>query len=570
MQTLERLDAAGLAAVLRSYRDALRLHQERINRLNVFPVPDGDTGTNMALTAQSVVDGLPELAAGPDGLAEVAQAIRHGSLMGARGNSGVILSQILRGLADVAAAAGPDGLDGAGVARALRQASEGAWKAVQHPVEGTILSVARAAAEGAEQASAGGADLVRVLDAARDAADAALERTPEQLPALAAAGVVDSGGAGLLLLLDAFLDVVADRRIDPPAPSGAAPSTPTGTPGCPGPPLVGSPAPAGTEARPAAGGRGTRYEVMYLLDAPDEAIGAFRAVWAGLGDSIVVVGGDGLYNCHIHTDDIGAAVEAALDVGRPRRIRVSDLWDEVEEERWVREAAAGPAAPPEPETPLACAVVAVCAGEGVARIFRSLGVSRVVAGGQSMNPSTAELLAAIDDAPAGELVVLPNNKNVVPVAEAAAAAATKRVEVVPTRGVPEGFAALLDYDPEAPAAANRAAMEAAAARIVAGEVSRAVRSSRCPVGPIAAGDYLGLARDGIRSVAPGLVEATCGLLDTLVDGAHHEIVTLIVGEGATPADTRRVTSWLEEHHPGVAVEVHQGGQPLYPYLLGVE
>jgi dihydroxyacetone kinase-like predicted kinase len=306
---------------------------------------------------------------------------------------------------------------------------------------------------------------------------------------------------------------------------------------------------------------------MYLLEADDSTLPAFKEVWAGIGDSIVVVGGDGLWNCHIHTNDIGAAVEAALDAGRPRDIRVTDLHDQVEEERWVREAA--PMLDDELLRPVACAVVAVAAGDGIGRILRSLGVQRIVAGGQSMNPSVAQLLEAVDGVPADDVVVLPNNKNIVAVAQQAADLSAKRVVVVATRGVAEGLAALVAYDPDTDAATNAADMSAAAESVAAGEVTRAVRASSCDLGPIAEGDYLGIARDGIRAVDPSLAGATTGLLQVLL-AADHELVTLIEGDGSTAAETRRVTEWLAEHRPDVAVEVHHGGQPLYPYLVGIE
>jgi uncharacterized protein len=311
---------------------------------------------------------------------------------------------------------------------------------------------------------------------------------------------------------------------------------------------------------------------MYFLDAPDEAIPAFKDVWAGIGDSIVVVGGDGLWNCHIHTGDIGAAIEAALDVGRPRSIRVTDLLEQVEEERWVREAAGAGEVDEEPlhvREPVTTAVVAVAAGNGVKRIFYSLGVQGIVAGGQSMNPSTAELLEVVERVPADQVVVLPNNKNIIPVAEQVAAHTAKAVRVVPTRGVAEGFAALMGYDPESPADENAKEMASLAAGVTAGEVTQAVRDSTSEAGPIRAGDFLGLSRRGIVAVSPTVTEAAFTLLGALV-GEGHEIVTLIEGEGATPADTRRISEWLAENHPQVGVEVHHGGQPLYPYLFGIE
>jgi DAK2 domain fusion protein YloV len=544
--TLERLASDDVRRVVVGFRDALRAHQETINRLNVYPVPDGDTGTNMALTLESVVTELD--AAGPD-MAATCKAVSHGSLMGARGNSGVILSQILRGLASTFAE--HDDCDARCVADGLAAAADGAYGAVMRPIEGTILTVVRELSEAAKGAAANGRPLVEVLEAARTAGQSALDRTPELLPVLKEAGVVDAGGAGLLLLVDATLHVVDGRPM--PEPEPVAPVV-----------LV----QGGHVVHHGEGDvSDLRYEVMYFLEAPDETIPAFKDVWAGIGDSIVVVGGDGIWNCHIHTDDIGASIEAALDCGRPRDIRVTDLIEQVEEERWVREAE--PDASPALLREVATAVVAVATGEGIRRIFHSLGVQSVVTGGQSMNPSTQQLLEAVEAAPAPEVVILPNNKNIIPVAEQVDALTDKTVRVVKTRGVTEGFAALLAYDPDAGLGPNADGMQAAADNVVAGEVTRAVRASSFDGGPIAEGDWLGIARDGIRVVEQSLPNAVTSLLDELVDD-DHEIVTLIEGEGSGAAATRTVTEWLSEHRPEVAVEVHHGGQPLYPYLIGIE
>jgi len=529
-----------------SFRDLLRSHQEPINRLNVYPVPDGDTGTNMALTMESVVSALADVPAGD--MAAACTAIGHGALMGGRGNSGVILSQVLRAMTG-RCAGGPE----AGplvVAEALVAASASAYEAVNRPVEGTILTVLREASAAADLAAGGGADLAGVFDAARVAGADALARTPELLPVLKEAGVVDAGGAGFLLLLDAALHVVAGRPL-------------------PEPPAVQEP----TIPIVAHGGGGheasdLRYEVMYLLEADDSTVPVFKEVWAGIGDSIVVVGGDGLWNCHIHTDDIGAAVEAALDAGRPRNIRVTDLIEQVEEERWVREAEGGDD-DLEPVHPVTCAVVAVATGDGVRRILRSFGVHRIVAGGQTMNPSVADLLEAVEAVPAADVIVLPNNKNIVPVALQVDALTTKTVRVVPTRGIAEGFAALVAYDPDARADPNALDMQKAAEAVVAGEVTRAVRDSTADGVAITTGDWLGIARDGIKVVDQSLSDAVTRLLGELVD-PDHELVTLVEGEGASVGDTRHVTEWLHENHPDLAVEVHHGGQLLYPYLIGIE
>jgi len=424
------------------------------------------------------------------------------------------------------------------VADALVVASDLARRAVVRPVEGTILTVARAAGEGATVARQAGGDLLAVVEGARKSAARALEETPTMLEALARAGVVDAGGCGYLLLLDALLTVLDGRPMpDPPhEPEGA---TTTGR------------ARPVERARPGseAGGErsapvGPRYEVMYLLEAADDTISDFKEVWAGLGDSIVVVGGDGLWNCHIHTDDIGAAIEACMDAGRPRGIRVAG---------------------PPPRT----GVVAVVSGEGVGRILRSLGVHHQVPGGQSMNPSTAQILAEVEALGSDQVIILPNNPNICPVAEQVDDLTDKSVRVVPTGSIVEGFAALLAYDPAAGVEANEAAMRASAARVVPAEVTRAVRDAPTAAGDVHEGDWIGLSREGVVAVADSAAGATVDLLHRLLE-PEHELVTLIEGEGATPADTRHITAWLGNEHPDVAVEVHHGGQPLYPYLLGIE
>ncbi len=554
------LGAEQLRAVMVTFRDALRSHQQILNRLNVYPVPDGDTGTNMALTLEAVVQELDKVAAGGD-MADVCRAMAHGSLMGARGNSGVILSQLLRGIAErLGPKADAEPFD---LAAALVAASDLAYKAVVRPVEGTILTVARAAGEGARAGCEAGAHLLAVVEGARIAAAEALAATPTMLEALARAGVVDAGGSGYVLLLDALLTVLDGRPL--PEPAAVAPAAKSAVD------VAG-----GLDHRLTAGfpgmeeGLDLRYEVMYLLDAADSTIPAFREVWAGIGDSIVVVGGEGLWNCHIHTDDIGAAIEAGLDAGRPRQIRVTDLTEQVEEERWVRDSAGMPdAGTEESGPPPTTAVVAVVAGEGLGRILRSLGVLRLVHGGQSMNPSTEDLLAAVEAVPSHQVVVLPNNKNIQAVAGQVDGLTTKTVRVVPTSSIVEGFAALLDYDPAAGADDNAAAMSASARRVVPAEVTRAVRDAETEAGAVQAGDWIGLGPGGVLAVADTVAGATLRLLDALVVPGH-ELVTLIEGDGSSPADTRRITEWVREERPEVAVEVHHGGQPLYPYLLGIE
>lgn len=556
MKVLDRLGPEHLRAVIVGYRDALAAHRETLNRLNVYPVPDGDTGTNMSLTLESVVAELPS--AGPDvDMVAICRAVAHGSLMGARGNSGVILSQVLRGLTDGLSKG--ESIDAATLADALAASSAAAYRAVMHPVEGTILTVIREASEAAVDRR--DASLVEVLEAAAEAARDALERTPELLAVLADAGVVDAGAAGLVLFFEVLLHVAAGRPVPEPAPDTPGPTN-----------VSGSTTPNGAGEAHSAGG--PRYEVMFLLDAPDEVIDEFKSCWDGLGDSIVVVGGDGTWNCHVHTDDIGAAVEAGIRAGKPHRIEVTDLSEQVAHVACLNaDAAGGPGASeadvPVSSVPVNTGVVAVAAGDGVGRILRSLGVGRVVAGGQSMNPSTAEILAAVDEVAAKEVVVLPNNKNVVAVAEQVAAVATKPVRVVPTKSVTAAFAALLGYDADADAETNARTMADAAGHVTTAEVTQAIREASTAAGPVRAGDWLGVTPEGIVAVAAGATEAACALLDHLVDDSH-ELVTLVVGVDASTDGTQQITEWLDAHRPGVAVEVHDGGQPLAAWLLSIE
>ncbi len=543
MPTLTSLTAADLRQVLLRFRDAVRSHQEELNRLNVYPVPDGDTGTNMALTLESVSAALAQ----SESMADVCHAISRGSLMGARGNSGVILSQILRGLADECREQVEVGTHD--LVRGFRHASDAAYEAVMRPVEGTILTVARAIAESVEALNA--PSLVAMLERAADAARDAVARTPELLPVLREAGVVDAGGKGLTLLLDALLEVVDGRPI-------------------PDPEFVATPAAVAAHLAGDDDVSGLRYEVMYFLDAPDSTISGFRNAWAAIGDSIVVVGGDGIWNCHVHTNDIGAAVEAGIDAGRPHSIRVTDLMEQVEEERWVREAEVVAEITGERDHgPVTTAVVAVGVGGGIQRLLTSLGVQRVIAGGQSMNPSTAQILEAVEACAADCVIVLPNNKNIVPVARQVDALTDKRVAVVATTSVPEALAALVEYDPNAELDENESTMTSARERVRTGEVTQAVRDTVVDVGKITKGDWIALAREGIVATTSSPADAVCELLGKLVDD-DSEIVTVLVGADAAAKDTERIREHIEVNFPHLEVEFHDGGQPLYRYLVGVE
>jgi DAK2 domain fusion protein YloV len=544
MSTLTSLGAADVRQGLLRFRDAVRAHQEELNRLNVYPVPDGDTGTNMALTLESVGAELAQATS----MADVCHAISRGSLMGARGNSGVILSQILRGLADECR--GHDEVGAPELVKGFRHASDAAYEAVMRPVEGTILTVVRSIAESLEASDV--PDLVTLLEIGAEAARDAVASTPDLLPVLREAGVVDAGGKGLTLLLDAFLEVVDGRPI-------------------PEPELVDTPLKVAAHLSGEDDVSGLRYEVMYLLDAPDDTMHGFRSAWAAIGDSIVVVGGDGIWNCHVHTNDIGAAVEAGIDAGRPHSIRVTDLLEQVEEERWVREAdvVADMGAEVDTAAPVTTGVVAVGVGVGIRRLLTSLGVQKVVAGGQSMNPSTAQILEAVEACASDAVIVLPNNKNIVAVAGQVDALTDKRVAVVATTSVPEALAALVEYDPNADLDENEATMTSARERVRTGEVTQAVRDTTVEVGAIRKGDWLALSRDGIIATTRSPSDAVCVLLGKLVED-DSEIVTVLVGSDAAAKDTDRIREHIEVNFPHLEVEFHDGGQPLYRYLVGVE
>ncbi|NBO80557.1 MAG: DAK2 domain-containing protein [Actinobacteria bacterium] len=580
MPVLEQLGPDALRHTLVTYRNTMKRHQVDINKLNVYPVPDGDTGTNMARTLDAVV---AELEKRPGAIEETCNAISHGSLMGARGNSGVILSQILRGLASTLKSARDIGAPK--VAEALKAASAAAYESVLKPIEGTILTVVRESADAAVRAAGDGATLAAMLRVARAAGRESLAKTPELLPVLKDAGVVDAGGAGFLLFLDSALHVVDGEPL--PEPENIA-----------GP---------NTEQLIAVMKRGEgddkvdvselRYEVMFLLELDDTKSKAFMQKWGEVGDSIVVVGGDGLYNCHIHTNDIGAAIEAPISLGgRPHQIRVTDLFEEVAEEHEKREAQIGAPSGADATTlggtssgggatsrggkpsfkthaalpEVTCAVVAVASGDGIAELFGNLGVHGVVTGGQTLNPSTQELLDAVEHMNAQQVVILPNNKNIIPVAKQVDGLTKKEVRVVPTCSMPEALAALVAYDPEASAEHNGGSMAKAAAAVVTGEVTTAVRDTKTDAGAVKEGDSIGLVRgDGVVAIAADVFECSTALLKHIVS-ADRELLTIITGADAKAATTEKIVEWVGSHFPSLVCEVHRGGQPLYPYLFGVE
>ena len=537
---IETLDSKSLANLMYCFRDALQDHKESLNSLNVYPVPDGDTGSNMASTLNSVVSEIKSLEENPE-LENIIEAISHGSLMGARGNSGVIISQILRGFVSEIKFASKKTIDANLFSEALSTAASAAYEAVGNPVEGTILTVVRETAEAAKKFVSEDSDLLSVAEIAREAAKRSLDSTPDLLPVLARAGVVDAGGSGFLLMLDSLLHVIDDRPMPEPEIVRASVDS-----------LI-------LDVHDDTSKSGTRYEVMYFLDAPDDLIPDFKKTWSEIGDSIVVVGGENIWNCHVHTNNIGAAVEAGISVGKPYDIRVTDLFEEIAENHHEQDLA----------DPIGCSVIAVANGDGISEIFRSLGATRIVNGGQSMNPSTADLLEAAEAIASEHVIILPNNPNIVAVAEQVDSQTSKTVRVVETHTVTEGFASLLGYDPEATSEKNQTVMTQAARMVESGEITAAVRELTSEIGEIKKGDFLGLQKGKVTVIAETIVAATKNLLKEMISD-EHEIVTLVTGEDSNAKETDEIADWVNAEYEALEVEVHEGGQPLYPYYIGIE
>jgi DAK2 domain fusion protein YloV len=532
----------------------LRRARAEIDELNVYPVPDGDTGTNLYLTWEAACEALPE---GELTFAEAVQAFGRGALLGARGNSGVITSQLVRACGlrlaenlprDQEAGPGsfladPRMSEAAAFADALAFAADAAYGAVAQPVEGTMLTVARAAANAALAAAGEGKSLAEVCLAAVAGARIALTKTTEQLDVLRRAGVVDAGGAGLVVILGAMESVL----------SGRPPSEHTGVP-------VRGSAAGSAESGDAGTGPGDlepdgpAYEVMYLLDAADERIGDFRRALTGLGDSVVVVGGDELWNVHVHTDDVGAAIELGIGIGRPHRIRVTHFADLA------------------PHAPIVSrAVVAVAAGEGLAKLFAESGAT-VVKGGPGRRCSTGELLTAIEQSGAPEILILPNDKDSIAVAEAAATAARqdgRRVAVIRTRAQVQGLAAIAVHDPGQSFDDAVVQMSAAAGQTRQGAVTIAVKDAWTMAGTCRIGDALGVVDGDFALITEDLIAAATGVADRLLGGGG-ELMTVVRGENASPELVDALVRHVRRNRKDVDVVVYDGGQERYPLLIGVE
>jgi uncharacterized protein len=526
--------------------DGLGDAREEIDALNVYPVPDGDTGTNLYLTFEAARQAIVD--AEPVTLVSALTAFGRGALLGARGNSGVIMSQLLRAGAAQLLRGNPFE-PGRLLADTLVLAADAAYDAVAEPVEGTMLTVARAAATAAsEAADAEGlsddlaAQMGHVITAAAKAARQALAHTPEQLDVLRLAGVVDAGGRGLCVLFDAAEQAITGRR--PPATTTRRPS-----------PL---PTPLPREAGEDLSADGPSYEVMYLLDAEDAAIAPLRKRLAGLGDSLVVVGGDGLWNVHVHVDDVGAAIEAGIEAGRPHRVRVTHFAEQLA--RSTARRAGGRRG-----------VVAVSAGDGLASLFADAGAF-VVSSAPGRRSSTGEILDAIRAAGSAEVVVLPNDPHTLAAAEAAGQAARDegiRAAVIPSRAQVQGLAAIAVHDPSRSFDDDVVHMTSAAGHARHGAVTIAARDAMTTAGPCRTGDALGVVEGDFAVVGDDLYDTAVTVVDRLLVGGG-ELVTLVRGAADGDGLADRLRRYVEEKYTGVDVASFDGGQTRYPLLIGVE
>ncbi|MCW7989788.1 dihydroxyacetone kinase [Streptomyces platensis subsp. clarensis] len=544
------LDAAAVRSWCGLALEALGRERERIDAINVYPVADGDTGTNLYLTLESAAraveaafDGHTSAGTAPC-LADAIGAMAHGALIGARGNSGTIVAQLLRGMTEVLAAT--DGSADA-LRRALRRAAASTYEAVAHPVEGTVLTVATAAADAAERAAAGAAGAAEVARAAHEGARTALQATPGQLAVLGRAGVVDAGGCGLVALLGALADALSGEvsvtpvavRADAPLPEAA---------GC----EVADGAAADGRGDP----EGPAFEVIYLLEAGDAAVARLRTRLDGLGDSLVVVGGGGLWNVHVHVDDAGAAVEAGIEAGRPYRVRITHF---------------GGASRTKEPAMTARAVVAVVPGAGLAGLCAEAGAMPVaVRPGEP--PASGELVQAIRQAHAREVMLLPNDPDLRHTAAAAAEQARTegvRVALIPTRAAVQGIAALAVHEPGRSFDEDVVAMTAAAGATRYAELAVAERQSWTMAGVCQAGDVLGLIDGDVVVIGSDLTRTAMTVLDRMLS-AGGEMVTLVLGADTPGALAERLERHVRERHLAVDTVVYEGGQHAAPLLIGVE
>ncbi|MCS7259707.1 MAG: DAK2 domain-containing protein [Anaerolineae bacterium] len=531
-------DGHGLRQAMKAAGEWLQRHVAEVNALNVFPVPDGDTGTNMALTMAAA---LAEVETSADGsAASVAQALARGGLMGARGNSGVILSQILRGLAH--GLADKKDFSVRDLAVAVQEAYETALRGIIRPVEGTILTVMRTIAESIRASSTHTDDILTVLSKAVEDARETNRRTPEMLPVLREAGVVDAGGQGLVYLLEGMVRFLRGEPVETDA-------------------LLVEESIAKTPFHLREPEAGYGYDVQFLIHGERLDVEQLRHDLERMGDSVLVVGDARLVKVHIHTHDPGRPLSYGAGKGTLSDVVVENM--QAQYQHFVqRQRTTG-------EDVAEIAIVSVASGEGLTRIMESLGVSHVIPGGQTMNPSIQEILSAIEATRANKVLVLPNNGNVIAAAEQACRLSSKQALVVPTRSIPQGIAALLDFNYQANLETNQARMTRSAAKVRTIEITRAVRSSQANGMRVTRGDIIGLLDETL--VASG-TEMTAVTLQTLEHGLmpEHSLATVYFGQEVDSTTAMELAETIRARYPHLSVEVHEGGQPHYHYIISLE
>ena len=527
-----------------------------INELNVFPVPDGDTGTNMSMTIMSAAKEVSSLT--EPTMAALSKAISSGSLRGARGNSGVILSQLFRGFCKVIKEY--DKLDVTIVCEAFQKAVETAYKAVMKPKEGTILTVAKGAADKALELAEQTDDLVFFADEVIKHAEYVLNQTPEMLPVLKQAGVVDSGGQGLVQVLKGANDALLGKEIDysiEGVSSGASPEKIT----------------AETEAE-IKFGYCTEFIIVLNNPLSDKEELKYKAFLESIGDSIVVVADDEIVKTHVHTNDPGLALQEALKHGSLSRIKIDNMREEHQEklikesEKLAKEQAAEEQKAKEPEKEMG--FVSVSIGEGMNEVFKGLGVDYIIEGGQTMNPSTEDMLNAIEKVNAKNVFILPNNKNIIMAAnQAVSLVEDKQIIVIPTKTIPQGITALVNYIPDHSVEENKEQMMAEIENVKTGQVTYAVRDTEIDGKTIKQDDYMGIGDKSILAVGKDLKQTTLEMVDAMVD-EDSAIVSIYFGSESSEEKAEEIASAIEEKYPDVEVEVNDGGQPIYYYVISVE
>ena len=551
---MNTIDAKLLARMFLAGAKNLEVKKEWINELNVFPVPDGDTGTNMTLTIMSAVKEVNNLE--DVQMTSLAKAISSGSLRGARGNSGVILSQLLRGftkgIRDL------EELDAVALARAVDKGVETAYKAVMKPKEGTILTVARGVADKALELAEDAEDLQTFLEDVLEEGRRVLAKTPDMLPVLKEAGVVDSGGQGLMVVLEGAFDAFMGKEVDLTFDGGESAKVVKITP---------------QAEADIKFGYCTEFIIVLNKEFTAEDEVDFKAYLSSLGDSIVCVADDEVVKIHVHTNDPGLAIQRALTYGSLSRIKIDNMREE-HQEKLIKDAeklAKQQAEEEKQQTPpKETGFIAVSAGAGLTDIFRELGVDYLIEGGQTMNPSTEDMLNAIDKVNAKTIYILPNNKNIILAAnQARDLTEDKEIIVIPTKTIPQGVTALISFVPEKTAEENTAEMMDAISRVHTGQITYAVRDTRIEDKEIHEGDIMGIGDKGILAVGSGKEDVAVATVNAMMTD-DAEVISIYYGSDASEEKAEALAAVLEEKYPDCEVEVNNGGQPIYYYIISVE